>query len=350
MLTWCFVPLLITAVVAGERSAIESAEATTVQSGANSKSPKQSAPKTPAPNGDTAKAKSPSGQSKSLDWAEVIEAAPDPAVVTDAALRDAIVKTGLPWRVRDKGTGIEMVLIPPGEFVMGKSPGDDEASDNELPAHEVILTKAFYLGRYEVTQQQYAKVMGKDPSRFSDTGDLAVDEAMRSGMTRKEAEQAAKKKAAEKQGVGSLAKPVEQVSWNDCDAFCKKTKLRLPTEAEWEYACRAGQRTPRYGELDEIAWHRSNSEGTTHAVGTKKANGFGLYDMLGNVFEWVNDYYDAYSADEQTNPQGPSSGSNRVLRGGSWGSVTDFVRSSYRNGYTPGISHTKLGFRALRTP
>ena len=170
-------------------------------------------------------------------------------------------------------------------------------------------------------------------------------------MTRKEAEQAAKKKAAEKQGVGILGKPVERVSWNDCDAFCKKTKLRLPTEAEWEYACRAGQRTPRYGELDKIAWHRGNSQDTTHAVGTKKANGFGLYDMLGNVWEWVNDWYGAYTADEQTNPQGPSSGSRRVLRGGSWNFSPYYVRSSYRYLNAPGNSnYDALGFRVSRTP
>jgi len=297
-------------------------------------------------NGDSTTATNPSGQTKSLDWAEVIEAAPDPTVVTNTALRDAIVKTGLPWRVRDKGTGIEMVLIPPGEFVMGKSLDDEEAEDHECPTHTVRITTAFYLGRYEVTQQQYAKVMGKDPSKFSAGGKLSVDGLMNDGWTRREAEQAVKER-----GVRGLGLPVETVSWNDCDAFCKKTMLRLPTEAEWEYACRAGQRTARYGELNEIAWHGGWFSGrTTHAVGTRKANGFGLYDMLGNVWEWVNDWYGAYSADEQTNLQGPSTGESRVLRGGSWDSNASYVRSSARFNDAPGYSNSGIGFRVSRSP
>jgi len=296
-------------------------------------------------NGDSTTAKNQSGQTKSLDWAEIIEATTDPTVVTDTALRDAIVKTGLPWRVRDKGTGIEMVLIPPGEFVMGKSPGDEEAESYELPAHEVRLTNAFYLGRYTVTQQQYAKVMGKDPSKFSAKGESFFFTVIKPGLTSKEAFRAVKEQA-----VRGLELPVETVSWNDCDAFCKKTNLRLPTEAEWEYACRARHRTARYGVLDEIAWHDGNSDQTTHAIGTKKANGFGLYDMLGNVFEWVNDYYGAYSDDEQTNPQGPSWGSYRVVRGGSWYHVTHCVRSSFRAYGTPHLSNDYLGFRVSRTP
>jgi len=296
-------------------------------------------------NGDSTTATNPSGQTKSLGWAKIIEAAPDPIVVTDTALRDAIVKTGLPWRVRDKGTGIEMVLIPPGEFVMGKSTDDEEAEDHECPTHTVRITTAFYLGRYEVTQQQYAKVMGKDPSKFSAGGKLSVDGLMNDGWTRREAEQAVKER-----GVRGLELPVEAVSWDDCDAFCKKTNLRLPTEAEWEYACRAGQRTARYGVLDEIAWHSGNSGKTTHAVGTRKANGFGLYDMLGNVWEWVNDWYGAYSADEQTNPQGPSSAYGRVVRGGSWYDYWFRVRSSSRHYHTPGYSIGSIGFRASRTP
>ena len=215
----------------------------------------------------------------------------------------------------------------------------------ELPAHEVRLTNAFYLGRYTVTQQQYAKVMGKDPSKFSAKGESFFFTVIKPGLTSKEAFRAVKEQA-----VRGLELPVETVSWNDCDAFCRKTNLRLPTEAEWEYACRARHRTARYGVLDEIAWHDGNSDQTTHAIGTKKANGFGLYDMLGNVWEWVNDWYGAYSADEQTNPQGPSSAYGRVVRGGSWYDYWFRVRSSSRHYHTPGYSIGSIGFRASRTP
>ncbi|NBX37497.1 MAG: hypothetical protein EBR10_09810, partial [Planctomycetes bacterium] len=263
-------------------------------------------------------------------------------------LRDAIVKTGLPWRVRDKGTAIEMVLIPPGEFVMGKSPNDDEASDDESPAHEVKLTTAFYLGRYEVTQQQYAEGMGNNPSKFSEAEGVPspIDPAMKGETAEKQAEQ----HAAEHLGVRGTARPVEQVSWNDCDAFCKKTKLRLPTEAEWEFACRAGQLTPRYGQLNEMAWHGGKAGKATHAVGTKRANGFGLNDMLGNVWGWVNDRWGDYSADAQTNPMGPVAGKSRVLRGGSWSSNSIVIRASNRLNRTPANSSDLIGFRAAKTP
>ncbi|MBM3273493.1 formylglycine-generating enzyme family protein, partial [Candidatus Kaiserbacteria bacterium] len=255
-------------------------------------------------------------------WAEVIEAEVAPAVVTNATLRDAIKATGLPWRVRDKGTNIEMLLIPPGEFVMGKSRGDDAAGNDELPAHEVKLTKAFYLGRYEVTQQQYARVTKLTPSHFSHPAKPTVptlEALMADGADQSGAEWVvfkAKEKlnawVAMQQQPASDAKgeewPVEKVSWDECAAFCKKAGFRLPTEAEWEYACRAcraGTRTPRYGELGEIAWYNKNSNDETKAVGTKQANALGLHDMLGNVWEWVNDWYGRnYSADAQTNPQG----------------------------------------------
>ena len=286
-------------------------------------------------------------------WAEVIEAEVDPAVVTDPLLRDAIKATGLPWRVRDKGTNIEMLLIPPGEFVMGKSRGDDEAGEDELPAHEVKLTKAFYLGRYEVTQKQFAAIANVNPSNSAKFVVPTVEALMEDGATRSEAEAEVR---AWRGGVppASDAKgkewPVESVSWVDCAAFCKKAGFRLPTEAEWEYACRAGTRAPRYGELDAIAWWAENSKELTHAVGTKLANALGLHDMLGNVLEWVNDWYGDYSEDTQTNPQGPSSGSVRVLRGGSWGSDSDFCRASFRFYGYPGVSDDSFGFRVARTP
>ena len=128
------------------------------------------------------------------------------------------------------------------------------------------------------------------------------------------------------------------------------TGMRLPTEAEWEYACRAGTRTPRYGELDEVAWCGGNSMSATHAVGTKRANALGLHDMLGNVWECVNDWYGDYSADPQTDPRGPSTGSGRVFRGGSWVNDSLGCRASDRNSITPDYSNFFIGFRAARTP
>jgi len=287
-------------------------------------------------------------------WAEVIEAEVDPAVVTDPALRDAIKATGLPWRVRDKGTNIEMLLIPLGEFVMGKSGGDDEARLFELPAHDVKLTKAFYLGRYEVTQQQYAAIAKANPSQFAKFQVEAptVEALMKEGDTRVEAEKQVQFWVASPPAPDAKGKewPVESVSWDDCAVFCEKAGFRLPTEAEWEYACRAGTRTPRYGELEEIAWSVKNSNQKTHAVGTKRANALGLHDMIGNVFEWVNDCCSTYSADAQTNPQGPSSGSFRVLRGGGWSNYVNNCRASDRHCGKPVYSSRSFGFRVARIP
>ncbi len=316
------------------------------------------------------KAPSQSAPSKSstrtLDWADVIEAEVDPAVVTDAGLRDAIKATGLPWRVRDKGTNIEMLLVPPGEFVMGKSRGDEDALIAELPAHEVKLTEAFYLGRYEVTRQQYAKVTKLAPGAFADAAKPTVptiDALMEDGATKSQAErevseaQERLKSWIATQRPASDAKgkewPVEMISWDGCTAFCKMTGMRLPTEAEWEYACRAGTRTLRYGEWDEVAWCKENSEGEPHAAGTKRANALGLHDMLGNVWEWVNDLTGDYSADAQTDPVGPSRASQRVFRGGGWDSASRKCRASMRGsaaqGFT-GILLGGIGFRAARTP
>jgi len=291
-------------------------------------------------------------------WAEVIEAEVDPAVVTDATLRDAIKATGLPWRVRDKGTNIEMLLIPPGDFVMGKSRGDDEACPDELPAHEVTLTQAFYLGRYEVTQQQFTEIMKVNQSRFAKFVVPKVTALIEDGYTQSEAQEKVESWVAPQPASDAKGKewPVEHVSWHYCAWFCKKAGFRLPTEAEWEYACRAGTRTPRYGELDAIVWCRENSNDETKAfretkaVGTKQANALGLHDMLGNVWEWVNDWYGGYSTDAQTNPQGPSSGTCRVLRGGSWYSNSNSCRASGRSGYAPDDSSSVVGFRVARTP
>jgi len=303
----------------------------------------------------SAKAPSQSAPSKSstrtLDWADVIEAEVDPAVVTDAGFRDAIKATGLPWRVRDKGTNIEMLLIPPGEFVMGKSRGDDATMENELPAHDVKLTKAFYLGRYEVTQQQYARVTNLNPSSNEKFVARSVRALMGDGATKSEAEAEVRARKTPQPAPDAKGKewPVEMVSWRDCTAFCQMKGMRLPTEAEWEYACRAGTRTPTYGELDKIAWWRGSSYmPETHAVGTKRANALGLHDMLGNVLEWVNDWYGDYSEDPQTDPRGPSTGQARVVRGGGWTLNPDYSRASSR--IRNPLTLNNVGFRAARTP
>ena len=263
-------------------------------------------------------------------WATLIDYAPDPAVVTDPALRAAIIATGRPWRVRDTATQIEMLLVPPGTFEMGCIMGSNQYGcySQELPAHQVTLTNAFYLGRYEVTQAQWQARMGSNPSYF----------------------------VAANGYPGSDARPVERVSWNTIQGFCSAAGMRLPTEAEWEYACRAGTQTPFYnGSTDDstvgaLAWYSLNSGSQTHPVGGKAPNAFGFHDMLGNVWEWVNDWYGSYSANPQTDPTGPVSASDRVLRGGGWSSVTYNVRSSYRDTDTPGNSNYKLGFRVARTP
>jgi len=273
-------------------------------------------------------------------WATLLEAFPNPSVVTDANLRAAITATGLAWRVKDTATQIEMMLIPPGTFNMGCSASQSHGcSSNENPVHQVTLTNAFYLGRYEVTQAQWTARMGSNPSQFQ------------SASTQVPLAQVPKR-------------PVEKVSWNTIQGFLSQTGMRLPTEAEWEYAYRAGTTTAFHGYtgqlsgtnadslLGNIAWFGSNSNNQTRPVGGKLGNGFGLHDMSGNVFEWVNDWYGSsyYSTSPSVNPPGPSSGSYRVLRGGSWSYGSDKCRASVRGYYSPGGSNDDLGFRVARTP
>jgi len=263
-------------------------------------------------------------------WATLVEAQPDPAVVTDQALRAAIVATGLAWRVRDAATQMEMLLVPPGTFQMGCIMGSDQnpCYSFELPVHQVTLTNAFYLGRYEVTQAQWTATMGSNPSYFTFASAAAQ----------------------------VPNRPVDAVSWYTIQGYLSATGMRLPTEAEWEYACRAGTQTPFYnGSTDDstvgaLAWYRPNAGSQTHPVGGKAANAFGFHDMLGNVWEWVNDWYGDYSANPQTNPTGPASGSDRVIRGGSWSNASNGVRSSGRLYDTPGIAGSSFGFRVARTP
>ena len=252
----------------------------------------------------------------------VLEEKPDESVVTNSDFRDRIIATGLPWRVRDIGTNIEMLLIPPGRFMMGASTEDLEARSNERPAHEVLISNAFYLGRTPVTQAQWQTRMGSNPSRFKFRGETD----------------------------SPSSRPVEQVSWNMIQEFNTLTGLRLPTEAEWEYACRAGWSTPRYGVLNDIAWYSDNSGEETHTVAAKLPNALGFYDMLGNVYEWCQDFSSNYPTVSMVNPTGPRTGRDRLLRGGSWLNSSSNCRGSQRNFNSPDNAFDNFGFRVARTP
>ena len=227
--------------------------------------------------------------------------------------------------------GMEFVWVPAGAFRMGST--SRVANDDERPVTQVRISRGFWLGKYQVTQGQWEAVMGSNPSRFKEYGRDC---------------------------------PVERVSWTDVQAFATKLnartgeRYRLPTEAEWEYAARAGTATDTYaGDLTNpkgsdsivngLAWYYGNSNGRTRSVGQKAPNAFGLFDMLGNVWEWVGDWYGEYSGGTVTDPVGPSSGSNRVYRGGSWYYFARDCRSALRSRYSPDGRIDGLGFRLLRT-
>jgi formylglycine-generating enzyme required for sulfatase activity len=259
-------------------------------------------------------------------WATLIEAMPDPAVVTDPVLRTAIAATGLAWRVRDTGTGIEMLLVPPQTFQMGCVQGSIQyaCTPEELPVHSVALTAPIYLGRYEVTQTQWVVKIGSNPSYF--------------------------------QGPSPDTRPVENVSWNLIQSFLGVTGMRLPTEAEWECACRAGTQTPLYnGSSDDntigtLAWYVGNCP-RTQAIGGKAANALGFHDMLGNVWEWVRDGWGSFAADAQVNPTGPEA-FERVVRGGCYADGTNGIslRSSFRYPVQRIWADRYFGFRVARNP
>jgi formylglycine-generating enzyme required for sulfatase activity len=206
--------------------------------------------------------------------------------------------------------GLTYVWIPPGKFQMGCSPGDAECFDNEKPAHQVTITKGFWLSQTTVPQQVYQRVIGKNPANHQ-----------------------------------SPNLPVEEVNWDEATAYCAAVGGRLPTEAEWEYAARAGSTAARYGNLDDIAWYDGNSGKTSHEAGQKPANAFGLYDMLGNAWQWVADWFGPYSAEPQTDPTGPATGQLREPRGGSWGTSSRLVRASYRGYVEQEHRGNKLGIR-----
>ena len=238
--------------------------------------------------------------------------------------------------------GMEFVLIPAGTFSMGSEESDTTARNDEKPRHRVNISKPFYLSKYEVTQEQWEKLMGSNPYSLARTYGSRWDNLL------------------ERPGRFRGPKNPATVSWNDAQAFIAKLneleghgRYRLPTEAEWEYAARAGS-TTRYsfgddaGMLGRYAWYGEDFEnGSTHPVGRKEPNAWGLYDMHGNVWEWVRDWYDAryYVNSPATDPAGPQSGSKRVVRGGSWHETADDWRSAFRRDYPSDYRGISIGFR-----
>jgi len=247
----------------------------------------------------------------------------EPELSTEkGALPVKVLKGGDIWT--EQVTGMEFIYVPEGTFMMGDTFG--EGHDNEKPVHEVQLD-GFYIGKYPVTQGQWKKVTGNNPAKFQKGDDY----------------------------------PVEQVSWNDAQEFVRKLakmnkgkyELRLPTEAEWEYAARSRGKKERYAgrnDIDTVAWYDKNSGGSSHLVGRKAPNGLGIHDMSGNVEEWCQDWYGDYPSDSVKNPKGSNSGSGRVLRGGCWCNSLGGCRSATRYGSSPGRRDYYLGFRLALSP
>jgi formylglycine-generating enzyme required for sulfatase activity len=259
---------------------------------------------------------------------EIPVAEPTKTVPTNPAASTAAVSS-LPQSLANS-IGMQFRLIQAGTFKMGSPTSEGERSSDETQ-HEVTLTRPYYLGVYEVTQEQYEKVMGTNPSGFK-----------------------------------GPRHPVETVSWEDAQEFIAKLnalsaeqsagrEYRLPTEAEWEYACRAGEETAySFGEdpsvLGKYGWFEDNSGSKTHPVGEKQPNPWGLYDMHGNVYEWCEDWYGDYPARTMLDPTGAIMGSLRVFRGGGWGILAAFCRSASRNGNRPSGRNVSFGFRLALSP
>ena len=246
----------------------------------------------------------------------------NPVPVEDVAIETEItLQQDLAFNVN--GVQFRMKYVEGGTFMMGASGDDSEASDDEKPAHKVTLD-SYYIAETLVTQELWQAVMGNNPSKFK----------------------------------GDIHRPVETVSWNDCHEFVKKLnrltgkKFSLPTEAQWEYAARGGMKSKGYkfsgsNNLGVVAWYDGNSGSETHPVAQKQSNELGLYDMTGNVWEWCQDWFDSnyYANSPQNNPQGPSSGDYRVLRGGSWGNVPGDCHVSFRFKVNSGNRGSRGGLR-----
>lgn len=255
---------------------------------------------------------------------EVVAWDPDPAKVTDAAARARIAETGLPWRIRHRASAITMLLCPPGEFVMGSTRDTDER-----PTHTVRITRPFWLGETEVTRAQWCSIMGGDPTK----------------------------------GGGSALLPAAYFNWHTAVRMCEGLgpAFRLPTEAEWEYACRGGTDgrfsfaadgagTPP----DEYAWYRANSKDERQPVATRRPNPWGFHDMHGNLGEWCSDWYSVtyYGESPNADPTGPATGEHRVTRGGSHLSRAPSLSCSNRDMFAPGDpdgTFNDVGLRVART-
>jgi len=279
-------------------------------------------------------ASSPSGKDMKEDaWKSLVSKYPEAAKDLETGDTNRLL-SNVKWanaeRTFTNSIGIKFVLIPPGAFMMG-SPTDEPGREDNEKQHSVTISKGYYMQATEVTQGQWRAIMGDSPSYFKDCGDDC---------------------------------PVEKVSWYDAQEFIKKLndkegtdKHRLPTEAEWEYACRAGSTTAFANggitekecgcdpNLDAIGWYCGNSEAQPHPVAQKKPNAWGLYDMHGNVWEWCQDWYGDYLLGNVTDPKGPLSGKHRVFRSGGWGINAEGCRSAYRLRNKPGNRYHFGGFR-----
>ena len=224
------------------------------------------------------------------------------------------------------------VRVPAGTFQMGCSEGDKECYEDERPTHTVQISNDFWIGQTEVTVAAF--------QRFSEAKGIAMPPGQKGSRY-----------------------PVMAVIWDEANAFCKWAGARLPTEAEWEYAARGGTTTVRYGDLNAIAWTRANSGAAVHEVAQKQANGYGLYDMLGNVWEWTGDWYGSkyYQQSPPVDPAGPPVGDTlidkskgvdlptRTLRGGAWIGYPGVARASYRYWFVPSLRTANIGFRCVLT-
>ncbi len=235
-----------------------------------------------------------------------------------------VLLPGLPENAKP----LDMAQIPAGTFVMGTGEDDSAGSESERPAHSVTLTKSFYLAKCEITQAQWEAVTGSNPAKYWGTG---------------------------------MDYPVYYISWDDCREFIAKMNaldlgtFRLPTEAEWEYACQAGTETLFFwgdgqepGDASRYAWYSFNSLEQTHPVGLTHPNPFGLYDMSGNVAEWCHDGYAPYSGEPQFNPQGPETATYRIIRGGYWNANILDCRSAARLVNKPNYRGSFIGIRLVR--
>ncbi len=209
---------------------------------------------------------------------------------------------------------------------MGCSPGDRECFSEELPPHHVTISKGFWMGQTEITVRAYELFAGIGQTNGQNASKMSANP-----------------------GEDDLAMPAVDLTWDDAHDYCAWAGGRLPSEAEWEYAARGGSAQPRYGELDQIAWYQKNSNNSAHGVAKKRGNGFGLFDMLGNAWEWTNDWYEGtfYSNSPEVDPKGPPTGTMHVLRGGSWMNTSNLLRVSDRGRSNGDLRFNYFGVRCV---